>query len=450
MKQLCIVPFVLLATLIAACIGTVANGQDLNGAWRGTLSVGPMSLNVVLNLEQTEQGLTATLDSPDQNAKGIPATATIDGDKLTVNVTMLGAKYVATVNDSILDGTFSQTGQSFPLRLTRKSAGEVDRPQEAAIAADSNKPYREEEVTFVNGPVTLAGTLTLPNQGNNFPAVVLVSGSGPNDRDETIMRHKPFVLLADALARKGIAVLRYDKRGVGGSTAGGPDDTAEQLASDALAALHYLQARTEVNASQVGMLGHSEGGLIAFMNAAQHGDDVAFVVSMAGPAVKGRDLMIEQNQLIAKAMGTTLPDDQLKQIEAIFDMIDKSGDVASLRAGLQQMTAGNAAWAAQVDALCSPAYRWLIKCDPTQWLQQVECPMLALNGTLDSQVACETNLRAIERLVPHATIKRYDRLNHLFQTCDGWTTSLHYAAIQETLAPQVLTDITEWIQHILR
>lgn len=450
MKQLCIVPFVLLATLIAACIGTVANGQDLNGAWRGTLSVGPMSLNVVLNLEQTEQGLTATLDSPDQNAKGIPATATIDGDKLTVNVTMLGAKYVVTVNDSILDGTFSQTGQSFPLRLTRKSAGEVDRPQEAAIAADSNKPYREEEVTFVNGPVTLAGTLTLPNQGNNFPAVVLVPGSGPNDRDETIMRHKPFVLLADALARKGIAVLRYDKRGVGGSTAGGPDDTAEQLASDALAALHYLQARTEVNASQVGMLGHSEGGLIAFMNAAQHGDDVAFVVSMAGPAVKGRDLMIEQNQLIAKAMGTTLPDDQLKQIEAIFDMIDKSGDVASLRAGLQQMTAGNAAWAAQVDVLCSPAYRWLIKCDPTQWLQQVKCPMLALNGTLDSQVACETNLKAIERLVPHAIVKRYDRLNHLFQTCDGWTTSLHYAAIQETLAPQVLTDITEWIQHILR
>lgn len=450
MKQLCIVPFVLLATLIAACIGTVANGQGLNGAWRGTLSVGPMSLNVVLNLEQTEQGLTATLDSPDQNAKGIPATATIDGDKLTVNVTMLGAKYVATVNDSILDGTFSQTGQSFPLRLTRKSAGEVDRPQEAAIAADSNKPYREEEVTFVNGPVTLAGTLTLPNQGNNFPAVVLVSGSGPNDRDETIMRHKPFVLLADALARKGIAVLRYDKRGVGKSTAGGPDDTTEQLASDALAALHYLQARTEVNASQVGMLGHSEGSLIAFMNAAQHGDDVAFVVSMAGPAVKGRDLMIEQNQLIAKAMGTTLPDDQLKQIEAMFDMIDKSGDVASLRAGLQQMTAGNAAWAAQVDALCSPAYRWLIKCDPAQWLQQVKCPMLALNGTLDSQVACETNLKAIELLVPHATIKRYDRLNHLFQTCDGWTTSLHYAAIQETLAPQVLTDITEWIQHILR
>lgn len=450
MKQLCIVPFVLLATLIAACIGTVAIGQDLNGAWRGTLSVGPMSLNVVLNLEQTEQGLTATLDSPDQNAKGIPATATIDGDKLTVNVTMLGAKYVATVNDSILDGTFSQTGQSFPLRLTRKSAGEVDRPQEAAIAADSNKPYREEEVTFVNGPVTLAGTLTLPNQGNNFPAVVLVSGSGPNDRDETIMRHKPFVLLADALARKGIAVLRYDKRGVGKSTAGGPDDTAEQLTSDALAALHYLQARTEVNASQVGMLGHSEGGLIAFMNAAQHGDNLAFVVSMAGPAVKGRDLMIEQNQLIAKAMGTALPNDQLKQIEAIFDMIDKSDDVASLRASLQQMTAGNAAWAVQVDVLCSPAYRWLIKCDPTQWLRQVKCPMLALNGTLDSQVACETNLKAIERLVPHATIKRYDRLNHLFQTCDGWTTSLHYAAIQETLAPQVLTDITEWIQHILR
>ena len=166
----------LLATLIAACIGTVANGQDLNGAWRGTLCVGPMSLNVVLNLEQTEQGLTATLDSPDQNAKGIPATASIDGDKLTVNVAMLGAKYVATVDDGILDGTFSQSGQSFPLKLTRKLGGEIDCPQEAAIEADPNKPYREEEVKIVNGSVTLAGTLTLPNKGNHFPAVVLVSG----------------------------------------------------------------------------------------------------------------------------------------------------------------------------------------------------------------------------------------------------------------------------------
>ena len=440
----------LLATLIAACIGTVANGQDLNGAWRGTLCVGPMSLNVVLNLEQTEQGLTATLDSPDQNAKGIPATASIDGDKLTVNVAMLGAKYVATVDDGILDGTFSQSGQSFPLRLTRKSAGEVDRPQEAAIAADSNKPYREVEVTFANGPVTLAGRLTLPKEGNNFPAVVLVSGSGPNDRDETIMRHKPFLLLADALARTGIAVLRYDKRGVGGSTAGGPDDTTEQLAQDAMAAVRCLQARPEVDAKHVGIVGHSEGGLIAIMNAAQHGNDVAFVVSMAGPSVKGRDLMIEQNQLIARAMGTELAGSELKQVTEIFDLIDKSDDAASLRTNLQQMTSGHAAWAAQVDALCSPAYRWLIKCDPTQWLRQVKCPMLALNGTLDSQVACETNLKAIERLVPHATVKRYDRLNHLFQTCDGWTTSLHYAAIQETLAPQVLTDITDWIQHILR
>lgn len=440
----------LLVTLIAACIGTVANGQDLNGAWRGTLSVGPMSLNVVLNLEQTEQGLTATLDSPDQNAKGIPATATIDGDKLTVNVAMLGAKYVATVDDGILDGTFSQSGQSFPLRLTRKSAGVMDRPQEAAIAADSNKPYREVEVTFANGPVTLAGTLTLPKEGNNFPAVVLVSGSGPNDRDETIMRHKPFLLLADALARTGIAVLRYDKRGVGGSTAGGPDDTTEQLAQDAMAAVRCLQARPEVDPKHVGIVGHSEGGLIAIMNAAQYVDDVAFVVSMAGPAVKGRDLMIEQNQLIARAMGTELAGSELKQVTEIFDLIDKSDDAASLRASLQQITAGNAAWAAQVDALCSPAYRWLIKCDPSQWLQKLKCPMLALNGTLDSQVACETNLKAIEQLVPHATIKRYDRLNHLFQTCDGWTTSLHYAAIQETLAQQVLTDITDWIQHILR
>ena len=200
----------------------------------------------------------------------------------------------------------------------------------------------------------------------------------------------------------------------------------------------------------MGIVGHSEGGLIAVMNAAQHSDDVAFVVSMAGPAVKGRDLMIEQNRLIAKVMGTELAGNELKQVTEIFDLIDRMDNAAELRTRLLQVTAGNPAMAAQVDVLCSPAYRWLIKCDPSTWLSRVKCPMLALNGTLDSEVECGQNLTAIKRLVPHATIKRYENLNHLFQTSTDWPSSLQYATIQETLAPQVLTDIPDWIQHNLR
>lgn len=323
---------------------------------------------------------------------------------------------------------------------------EEDRPQEAAVMADVNKPYSSEEVSFTNGNITLAGTLTLPNTGNNFPAVVMVVGSGPHDRDEEIFGHKPFLLLADALSRKGFAVLRYDKRGVGASTFGSYDDTNVELAEDALAALRYLKARPEVNASKVGILGHSEGGSIAFMTASSHPDEVAFIISMAGPAINGVDLMVEQNRLVMLTQGIEAPSAMLQYLKNIFTQVATAEDIAALRDDLKaQMLPED-----QINAIISPAYRRLLQYDPTEDLKRVKCPMLALNGQLDFQVSCDMNLQAIQQHVPHATVKSYENLNHLFQTTSGWQSIDSYAKIQETIAPVVIEDITSWLLTIIK
>lgn len=321
-----------------------------------------------------------------------------------------------------------------------------ERPQETAIEADLNKPYTSENVSFVNGDVTLAGTLTLPKEGHHFPAVVLVAGTGPQDRDENIFGHKPFLLLADALSRNGFAVLRYDKRGIGSSTAGSPDDTSVQLAEDAMAAVRYLQTRPEVDAAQIGIVGHSEGGSIAVMNAAAHPEEVAFIVSMAGPGINGIDMLVEQNRLILLTQGIEATDQMLQPVRDLYTMVATADDITALRENLSAMMMRES----DINTACSPAYRRLLQYDPTENLKLVRCPMFAINGTLDCQVACDENLDAIARLVPHATVRKYEGLNHLFQTCDDWVGSLDYADIQETMNPQVMNDVVAWLKSVAK
>ena len=307
-------------------------------------------------------------------------------------------------------------------------------------------PYGEEEVTFSHDSVTLAGTLTLPTQGGKHPAVVLVTGSGPQDRNETLMEHKPFLLIADHLTRQGFAVLRYDDRGVGGSSAATGNETTLDLAQDAMAAVRFLRSRADIDATRVGILGHSEGGLIAFINAAEHPDEVAFIVSLAGPALKGKDLMIAQNLMLLRAQGLEPPAELQTLLTGIFTAIDESTDPDSLRNQLQSLLGNVPQLRNQIPILTSPAYVALIKMDPTPYLQRVKCPVLALNGAWDAQVGAEENLAAIGRLVKHAEVKQYDRLNHLFQTCDSQNSSLAYGQIAETMAPQVLNDIAQWLK----
>ena len=320
------------AIMMVAGFCNVAHGQDFNGTWEGTLEAGVYSLQLVFHIEQTDQGVTVTWDSPDQGGFNLPATATITGNELDVDIPGSYAKYKGTLAGDTLDGVFTQ-GANMPLRLIRKIGEEetVRRPQEAAIEADNNKPYHAEEVTFTNDGITFAGTLTVPNSGNNFPAVVLIAGSGPHDRNEEVFNHKPFLVLADALSRNGFAVLRYDERGVGATVGGDPLAPTEPLATDAMAALRYLKSRPEVDATRAGLMGHSEGGMIAIMNAAQHPDEVPFIVSLAGTGVDGVELGMQQFKLLIKAMGTVPDSADLRFNEEALRIIAAEKDSVALR-----------------------------------------------------------------------------------------------------------------------
>ena len=449
-----------LAIMMVASLSNVAHGQDFNGTWEGTVEAGVYSLTLVFHIEQTDQGVTFTWDSPDQGAFNLPATATITGNELDVDIPDAYAKYKGTLEGNTLDGVFTQMGTNFPLRLTRK-VGKDDnnrRPQEAAIEADNNKPYHAEEVTFTNDGITFAGTLTLPNSGNQFPAVVLIAGSGPHDRNEEVFNHKPFLVLADALSRNGFAVLRYDERGVGATVGGNPLAPTEPLATDAMAALRYLKSRPEVDASRAGLMGHSEGGMIAIMNAAKHPDEVPFIVSLAGTGVDGVELGMQQVKLLGKAMGKEPDSAALRLNEELFKIIAAEKDSVTLR---NKMIAFYQSHPEQLEELgdrmtidqlvdMTLITSCIFQYDPTENLKRVKCPMLAINGMLDAQVACEENLEAIKRLVPHATVKPYEGLNHFFQTCSGWLGSTQYAVIRETMAPQVLEDIVNWLQDVTR
>ena len=298
-------------------------------------------------------------------------------------------------------------------------------------------------MTFGHGNVTLAGTLTLPKGGSCVPAVVLVTGSGPQDRDETIMGHKPFKAIADSLGNHGIAVLRYDDRGVGGSSMATGYETTRDFALDATAAVRYLLKRQEIDPKRTGYIGHSEGGSIAILNHA----DVAFVITLAAPAVKGKDLMIKQNEMIAKATGNTWNARLAGTVDSVFTLIDTCRDQALLKAKLGRFPELKA----QVGALTSPWYRAFVQLDPTPSLKAMgksRQPMMACNGEWDDQVNCDQNLGAIARWVPSAAIKRYPQLNHLFQHCDSRDRALDYGGNSEDFNPQVIADIVAFIKGL--
>lgn len=389
----------------------------LLGSWSGKLNVGIMSLTLVLHLEQADGYVTVTLDSPDQGAKGISAYKEfLSDDSLAVKVESIGMTYRARLNDGKLDGTFTQNGTSIPLVLT-KGVPEVKRPQ----MPQGPFPYKTEEVTFRNeaDSATLAGTLTWPvgYDGKTKPAVVLlVSGSGQQNRDEEVFGHKPFLVIADSLARQGIATLRYDDRATGESVGGEVKNaTTADFMRDAAAGLAFLRSRKAFG--KVGILGHSEGGSIAFMLGARKQAD--FVVSLAGPGVKGDTLLVRQSNLIMMLSGAlpTMSIEKYRQQEAV-----------------QQ----------------SPWLRWFIDYDPSADIRQTSCPVFALNGDHDCQVISSLNLTAIRRLLPPSEknlIKEYPALNHLFQHC---TTGLptEYGQIEETISSEVLHDIAQWIHNI--
>lgn len=433
-------------------------GAGVAGHWVGTLSVPGMDLRLVFHIERDDSGnLAGTLDSPDQGAYGLRlSTVTEDDGAVVFAIASLGGRYDGrmSADGAAIDGQWAQGGASFPLDLKRGTAEALvpERPQEPRPPF----PYEAVEVDFDGGQagVRLVGTLTIPSGNGPHPAVVLISGSGPQDRDETVFGHKPFWVLADYLTRRGIVVLRYDDRGVGASTGNFAVATMPDFASDALAAVAFLQSRAEVDPERIGLIGHSEGATVAPM-AADRSDDIAFAVLLAGIGVNGRDLLIMQAKAINRASG--VPEATIEQRSAVqqrlLDLVvaaaDDSSAAEQARAILAEAGLTGDAADAQIRALLSPWMKHFLVYDPIPEATRLSIPVLVLNGEKDTQVPPTENLLPIEAALrqagnPDVTAEILPGLNHLFQTATTGAPT-EYAGIEETFAPAALETIGDWI-----
>jgi fermentation-respiration switch protein FrsA (DUF1100 family) len=429
--------------------------EGLDGDWDGALQTSGMRLRLALHVKTTATlGTVATMDSIDQAATGIPVSAiSRDGNAVSFDVALVHGGFKGTLDASgqTITGQWSQ-GTPLPLTLTRRAPGvqqqTLNRPQTPV----KPYPYREEEVTFEDAGVHLAGTLTLPKGAGPFPAVVLIAGSGPQTRNENVFGHQIFLILADHLTRQGIAVLRFDKRGIGASKGDYGKATTEDFANDAQAAFTFLKTHADIDPHHVGLIGHSEGGLIAPIVAARD-SSVAFIVLMAGPGVDGARILSEQGRLIGKAMG--MSDDQNAKMSAMRDQAiaivrtEKYPAVAEAKVRSLMETAGLPKFAVdmQVKFLTSDWMRLFFTMDPAVALRQVRCPVLAIGGSKDLQVPATESLAAIKTALsnnPDVDVRELPNLNHLFQTAQ--TGSLgEYAESEETISPSVLTLISSWI-----
>jgi pimeloyl-ACP methyl ester carboxylesterase len=431
------------------------------GVWQAALEANGMRLRFQLHVSHDDQKhLVAALDSPDMGISGLPAVKV--SQKVNVfhfEIPVVDAVYEGTINPtkSVITGTWTQGGITRNLKFQRSDQLlELVRPQNPV----KPYPYREEQVTFANpkAQVSLAGTLTLPPGPGPFPAAILIAGSGPQDRDETVAGHRPFLVLADHLTRKGVAVLRYDKRGIGKSTGNFDLATTEDFASDAAAALAYLKSRKEIDAGKIGLIGHSEGGIIAPMIATRS-PDIAWMVLLAAPGLKGEDVMLLQSQLILKAAG--FDDDRIANARNFnrqsYDLARKERDPEQLEAKLTDLvdstgmstTLPPTTLKPQARMMTSAWFRFFLDYDPVPALEKTPCPVLALNGDKDLQMAPKENLAQIQKALQEGGNKDFQTkelpgLNHLFQRAlTGSPTE--YGGIEETFAPEALDAISDWI-----
>ena len=447
----------------ATAIGPVVANRIV-GVWEGTLS--QVNLRIVVHIENEDGGLLVKFDSPDQSAYGIAAdTVSFDGERLVFNVDSIKAGYAGTINSdgSLIQGQWSQSVE-LELDLVR-----VDKPSIRARAQNPKPPfpYRIEEVDFPGGArgVTLAGTLTLPESADS-PVVVLVTGSGAQDRDETIMGHKPFWVLADYLARNGVGVLRYDDRGFAQSTGDIATAITLDFADDAHAAISYLQSRNDVVANRIGVVGHSEGGNVVSILAGR-GAPFACGVLMAAPAVSGEQIHQRQTRTILERQPFPIADDLVEKVAAMNESLytaarmntsfDERRAMArdiyqSALAGLDEverklLNLNDEVQVDEVDAIVTDWFRYFLDYDPRRDLEVSKVPLLAVYGALDLQVPPAQSVPVLEKIDTNygkIQVRTFPGLNHLFQHA---TTGLpsEYGAIEETLAPEVMLAIKEWV-----
>ena len=397
---------------------TALHAQQITGPWKGTLDTGSQKLEVIFRFSHKSDGSTvATMDVPAQSATDIPVKLNaLTTDSVSLEVSAIRMSYTGKLENGIILGSFTQMGVTFPLELKQGDNVRKIRPQEPA----KPYPYETEDIEIRNARagIMLSGTLTYPvgyKKGDKVPVVIMISGSGGQNRDEELFEHKPFLVIADYLARRGIASFRYDDRGIGKSEGTQSGCTSADFADDAEAVADYMRARNEFN--MTGLLGHSEGGMIAFMLGAREKAD--FIVSMAGPGIQGDTLLAEQKNAIYRLRG-----------------FSPEFTTADVRKELEAQMNTNI-W-----------LEYFFDYDPRHDLEKITVPVMAINGSNDLQVIPSSNLKAIRTILSGKNkdnlIKEYPDLNHLFQHCTP-ATAMNYYEIDETCSPEVLDDIAEWI-----
>lgn len=454
---------ILLLILLNFCFfNTIAQQNKTEGSWSGNIEMPGAKLKMVFNISKGESGiLTAKLDVPQQGAIGLSVgEVKVSTDSLQLKVpAIMGLFKGKFISADSIAGKWLQAGQSFPLNLKR--TGEIkriNRPQ----TPQPPFAYSAEDVEYTNpqSGFKLAGTLTLPQNATNCPAVVLITGSGAQDRDETLYEHKPFFVIADYLTRNGIAVLRLDDRGVGGSEGITSEATSADFATDVKQGVSFLKERKEIDPDKIGLIGHSEGGMIAPMVANQS-EDVAFIIMMAGLGIPGDSLLIEQTQLLARTSG--MPEQrinaQLFVTKGIINILKKEAEPEkrseSLRSAVtggmyNQMDADRQKMIdGQLKQYDNNWFSFLVSYDPRPDLSKVKCPVLALNGEKDLQVPPNSNLPEIKKALKEGGNSNFKtmelpNLNHLFQTCESGLPQ-EYAQIEETISPEVLEIMKDWI-----
>ncbi len=450
-------------TIVAVLLlaAAVAAAQSPAGHWEGAIDLPNASLTVKIDLAQGDDGAwRGTIDIPQQGATGLRLVgirAAADSVIFAIDGIPGEPTFGGVLADDKLSGRFSQNGMTFPFHLGREAVAPPNRPQEP----HPPYPYTVEDVGYASGEVHLAATLTIPAGDGPFPAVVLLTGSGSQNRDEEIFGHKPFLVLADHLTRHGIAVLRADDRGVGGSTGSPATATTSDFADDAVAGVRFLGARPEIAADRIGLIGHSEGGIIGPMAASRAPAEVAFVVMMAGTGVPLGEVVERQMALIAAASGadSATVAREVATTALVLDLIAAGADSVTVRRELEAAIRAaeptstdaqlNGAVDGQLAGVLTPWFRYALTLDPRTALRQLTCPVLALNGELDLQVEPQQNLPEIGQALaeahnPDVTVLRLPGLNHLFQTATTGSPS-EYGQIEETIAPEVLTAISDWI-----
>ena len=464
----------MLITIFLTLYSLFAPAQNVTGDWHGTLEVQGTSLRLVFHIEKSNETLTATLDSPDQGATNLATSETIFRDgQLTIKADQLGIVYEGSLsaNDSTVEGTFTQGGRSMPLTLTRRASKKeaVVRPQDPTTF-----PYRQENVYFTNSEGNrLAGTLTLPPDTPFEQVVVLISGSGPQNRNEELgpMNHRPFLVLSDYLTRRGVAVLRYDDRGTAESEGTFEQATSLDFAHDAESAVAFLRGRADMKGKQIGLVGHSEGGMIAPMVASRT-DAVDFIVLLAAPGIPIAELMKLQADRAAQAEQTPVAvrEANVATLSAVYNYLTahREAKKTELRKGLisvikehfrkmpeeakQTVQDEEAYFNRQADTMLSDWFLYFINYDPAEHLRRVPCPVLAINGALDVQVPADENLAGIAAALQqghnvNVTTQKVENQNHLFQSAITGAVS-EYGQIEETFNEATMEYIASWLQDL--